>query len=133
MSWLSKIIGGDKDAAHKDGKDADAALHGARLLIDRHSYSLAELGVRSFRVHPYEGELIEKQNFAFTLVFTLGGEEIQIAGRGVVRQITPKDGLVAQFNAPQPFLDRKLIDFVAHTRSPHHLSGPAAKHSRKPA
>lgn len=121
MSWLSRILGGDTGVAHADTQ-RDASIPGARLLIDHHAFALVELGVRSFRAHPYHGDLIERQNFAFTLVITHEGEEYEILGRGVVRQITEKGGLVAQFNAPQPYLDKKLIDFVAHTRSPHHLA-----------
>jgi hypothetical protein len=114
MSWFARIISG-KSAA--DGGQQNASVPGARLLIDRQEYGLAELGVRTFRVRPYEGALIGRQNFSFTLILTVDNEEFSCLGSGVVREISAQQGLIAKFLAPQPVFDRKLMEFLARRRT----------------
>lgn len=113
MSWLGKMMGG------KTGTAADrkgAAVAGARLFIGRQEYELGELGVRTFRIHPYEGELIEKQHVSFTLLIILDNEEFSHQGLGLVREISNQQGLLVQFTRPQPFFDGKLMDFLARRK-----------------
>ena len=135
MSWLSKIIGGGKSDEADKGDSAASLLSTVRVTIDRHEYGVVELGVRTFRLHPYQGELIERQNFTFTLTFPTDGDEFKMSGRGVVRHLTGTEGLTAQFAAPQPFLDKKLMDFIGRIKT--HGGGhaaprpPAAKHPGK--
>ncbi len=121
MSWLGKMIG-HKGGAATDGPRADLVA-GARLLIDRQDYELADLGVRTFRIQPYKGELIEKQNFSFNLVLTLDKEELTVPGFGMVREISDTLGLVAQFTPPQPFFDRKLMEFLAQRKLEQRAAG----------
>lgn len=112
MSWLTGIFGGkaaSRGSARASGADGMPGVH---LIIDRRTLPVAELGLRSFRVRPYDGDLIQRQNFSFGLIFSHEGEEYHIHGRGRVLRVSEKDGLVAQFDAPQPFLERKLIEFL---------------------
>ncbi|MEI8395861.1 MAG: hypothetical protein WCF85_14065 [Rhodospirillaceae bacterium] len=117
MSWLSNIFGSKSSAsdagAGSDKVKARVGIPDARLTIDSSEYNLVELSTRNFRIYPYEGDLIEKQNFTFSLFLTVGGDEQKFSGRGIIRQITPDRGLFAQFAAPQPSFDRLLQDFVA--------------------
>ncbi len=115
MSWLGKMIGGNGAAATEVGRGG-SLVAGAKLIIGRQEYGLAELGVRTFRIHPYSGELIWKQNFSFNLVITVDKEEHTGAGFGVVRELSDKRGLVAQFAPPQPVFDKKLMEFLAQRR-----------------
>ena len=116
MSWFKKTPGAGKGAAAAGAGRSSNVVIGAQIFIDSKEYFPAELGVRSFRIYPYEGELIERQHFSFTFVLTLDKEEVRFPGYGVVRQLTPDKGLSAQFTPPQPFFDQKLIEFVARHR-----------------
>ena len=136
MSWLTKIMGGDKDEEAARKGSAAALLSSVRVVIDRHEYGVVDLGVRTFRIHPYQGELIERQNFTLSMTFPYDTDEFKMTGRGVVRHLTDVDGLTAQFAAPQPCLDKKLMEFIArmmthggvHHAPPRH---PAVKHPVK--
>ena len=132
MSWLSSIFGGNKtsETAESGQVERTTTLADAHVVIDHRQYALAELGVRSFRIQPYEGDLIERQNFTFTLTFTVVSEPCRILGRGLVRHITEKEGLTAQFNAPQPLLDRKLMEFLALTGYHAHPHPRPATHGK---
>jgi hypothetical protein len=128
MSWLDKLIGGGKSQGKtRAPTQSQVSLSDAYLQIDRQQHGLSDLGVRTLRVYPYDGDLIERQNFAFTLVLNLDGEETRIPGQGTVRQITPNEGLIAQFAAPQPFYDRKLIEFLARFKAGQGLTSPSRK------
>ena len=130
MSWLSSIIGGGKPAEHHgpSGKGAGAADSTLRVIIDHKDYPVAELAVRSFRILPYNGDLIVKQSFGFTMILNSGGEEIKTVGRGVVRALSDKDGLVAQFTAPAPAFDKKLMEHLARTTSQNRAQAPGKGH-----
>jgi len=119
MSWLSKITGGGKTSgAVGDTKSAGmASLADAKIRIGSKDFSVVELGVRTFRIYPYEGDLIKRQNFGFQAILNVDGELIEFPGFGLVLEISGSMGLSAKFKAPQPFYDRKLIDFLARLRS----------------
>ncbi len=114
MSWLGKLMGGKASAVAAADRVDD--LSAVRLLIDRHDHKLADLGVRTFRIQPYEGELIQTQHISFTMVLTVNNEEFKFPGSGVVREISAENGLVVQFQPPQPFFDRKLMEFLARRK-----------------
>ena len=130
MSWLSSIIGGGKSAEHQrsGGKAAGPAESTLRVIIDHKDYPVAELAVRSFRILPYNGDLIVKQSFGFTMILNSGGEELKTVGRGVVRALSDKDGLVAQFTAPSPAFDKKLMEHLARTTSQNRAHVPGKGH-----
>ncbi|CAK0772063.1 PilZ domain-containing protein [uncultured Gammaproteobacteria bacterium] len=111
MSWLSKILGGGNKKVAADVK-AQPPLSEAKIRIDRQDFVAVELGIRSFRIHPYDGGLIARQNFEFSLIFTVNGEEIEMPGRGVVKSQDDNDGLRALFGAPQPFYQKMLTQFL---------------------
>ena len=112
-------MGGGKAADNQgaNSKDAAASESSLRLVIDRKEYPVVELAVRTFRIRPYDGDLIVKQSFGFTMLLNSGGEEHRSMGRGIVRALSDKDGLVAQFTAPAPAFDKKLMEHLARTTS----------------
>lgn len=111
MSWLSKLTnGGAKETAPA------VATGPASVVIGSQEYGIAELKVRTFRISPYDGDLIAHQGVRFTLKFSLGGEEVSFPGTGIVLRIDENTGLLAQFTAPQPFYERKLLTYLAHRR-----------------
>ena len=116
MSWLGKMVGikgaGTSAASGRGG----ALVAGARVVIGRQDYGLADLGVRTFRIQPYSGDLIERQNFSFSLTVTVDNEDFSCTALGLVREISDKGGLLAQFAAPQPAFDKKLMEFLAHRK-----------------
>lgn len=126
MSWLSSIIGGGKSSEQSgaSGKAASAPESTLRLIIDRKEFPVAELAVRSFRIQPYDGDLILKQSFGFTMILSIGGEEHKCMGRGVVRARNDKEGLVAQFTPPSPAFDKKLMEHLARTTSHNRAHAP---------
>ncbi len=126
MSWLSSIIGGGKTTENKaaSGAVAGTAESSLHLLIDRKEYPIVEASVRTFRIKPYDGDLIPKQSFGFTMVLNLGGEEHKSMGRGVVRTLSEKDGLIAQFTAPSPAFDKKLMEHLARAKSANRPAAP---------
>lgn len=112
MSWLSKFSGGGKAAA------AAAAAKGAQptapptIVIDHTEYVPEEFAIGSFRLRPYEGDLIARQQFDFRMVFNLGEDPVDVACHGLVVKMTPETGLVARYKSPQPFYEKKLMDYI---------------------
>lgn len=115
MSWLSKFSGRDK-AAQPAGNRAAAVKERPssppKIVIDRHEYVPEEFALGSFRIRPYDGDLIAKQVFDFHLCFSLGEDSVDVACRGLVVKMDEKVGLVARYQSPQPFYERKLIEYV---------------------
>ena len=130
MSWISSIIGGDKPTERPAAKSkgSSAAESYLRVIIDRRDYPVAELAVRSFRIQPYDGDLIVKQAFGFTMNLTIGGEELSTVGRGVVRALNDREGLVVQFTAPPVAFDKKLMEHLARVTSHGRAHTPAKGH-----
>lgn len=113
MSWLSKLSGRGKSDAPKVGARRRApTVAPLRILIDRNEYQADEFALGSFRIRPYDGDLIAKQQFDFRLAFQVGDEQFEIACRGVVVKMDEQAGLVARYQKPQPFYERKLIDYI---------------------
>lgn len=113
MSWLSKITGGDsKTTATVGGKQVQRPTSPPGIHIDRHEYIPEEFVIGSFRIRPYEGDLIAKQQFDFHIVFTLGDDPVDFICRGFVVKQDQQAGLVARYSRPQPFYERKLIDYL---------------------
>lgn len=114
MSWLSKIKGGGKAgavatqaAAAKDRPSTPPSIH-----IDHNEYTPEEFALGSFRIRPYDGDLIAKQQFDFKIAFTLSGDAIEFACRGIVVKMDAQVGLVARYLHPQPFYERKLLEYL---------------------
>ncbi|WP_042442962.1 hypothetical protein [Azospirillum sp. B510] len=119
MSWLSKFSGGNKDqAAAKAAPEArrERPSTPPKIVIDHHDYVPEEFVLGSFRIRPYEGDLIAKQKFDFRLQFDIGGDPVDVACLGVVVKLTEEAGLVARYQPPQPFYERKLIDYMKALR-----------------
>ncbi len=102
-----------------------------RIAIDNREYPVAELATRSFRILPYDGDLIVRQSFGFTMILNIDGEELRTIGRGVVRALNDKEGLVAQFTPPSPAFDKKLTEHVTRTSSHLHPHSPASGKAAK--
>ena len=115
MTWLSNILSGNNKSTplKKIGKAPAASHSSLAIIIDHHEYQVAELAVRSFRINPYDGDLIAKQCFYFTMVLTMNGQQGQSLGSGVVRANNGKEGLVAQFLGPSPVFDKNLMQHLA--------------------
>ncbi len=113
MSWLSKLSGRDKGgsvttaAAPKERPSAPP-----NIVIDRHEYAPEEFAMGSFRIRPYDGDLIAKQQFDFRIAFQLNGDPVEFACHGMVVKMDDKVGLVARYQPPQPFYERKLIEYL---------------------
>ncbi len=114
MSWLGKLLGGKGSGEASAAHGAD--MSGVRLLIDSHEQKIADIGVRTFRIYPYQGDLIEKQMISFVMILSGDGDEVKFPGTGMVREISGERGLSVQFQSPQPFFDRKLMEFLARRK-----------------
>ena len=112
MSWLSKLSGKDKPAPRAGVDQKQRPAGPPHILIDRNEYEPAEFAIGSFRIRPYDGDLIAKQQFDFRIAFTLGEERIEFACRGIVVKMDGTAGLVARYSQPQPFYERKLLDYL---------------------
>ena len=112
MSWLSKLSGKGKSEPGAAGAPKQRPSGPPHIMIDRHEYEPAEFALGSFRIRPYDGDLIAKQQFDFRIVFQLGEERFDFACRGMVVKMDDTAGLVARYSQPQPFYERKLIDYL---------------------
>lgn len=115
MSWLSKLSGRDKAASTSGSSGAakkERPSSPPKIVIDRHEYVPEEFALGSFRLRPYDGDLIAKQQFDFHLVFALGEDAVDVVCRGLVIKLNEQTGLVARYQSPQPFYERKLIEYV---------------------
>ncbi|MCG5242224.1 hypothetical protein [Azospirillum doebereinerae] len=115
MSWLSKLAGGGKSSASSGSSgtaNRDRPATPPKIVIDHHEYVPEEFALGSFRIRPYDGDLIGKQQFDFRMVFDLGNDPVDVACHGLVVKMTDQTGLVARYQSPQPFYERKLIDYV---------------------
>ncbi|WP_431855503.1 hypothetical protein [Azospirillum sp.] len=112
MSWLSKLTGKDKSPQGSGASPKQRPSGPPHILIDRNEYEPAEFAMGSFRIRPYDGDLIAKQQFDFRIAFQSGDERIEFACRGIVVKMDGTAGLVARYSQPQPFYERKLIDYL---------------------
>lgn len=113
MSWLAKLSGGKKSEAPRGpARNRGQSVPPMRIMIDRNEYPADEFALGSFRIRPYDGDLIAKQQFDFRLAFQLGDENFEIACRGQVVKLDEKSGLVARYQKPQPFYERKLVEYI---------------------
>ena len=112
MSWLSKLSARPKSNAAPATPASERPSGPPRILIDRHDYQPEELVLGSFRIRPYDGDLIARQQFDFKITFTLHGELVEFACRGMVVKMDDTAGLVARYQLPQPFYERKLIEYM---------------------
>lgn len=115
MSWLSKFSGGNKEpggakSAAEPRKERPSTP--PKIVIDHHEYVPEEFVIGSFRIRPYDGDLIAKQKFDFRLQFDLGGDPVDVSCMGMVVKMTAEAGLVARYQAPQPFYERKLVEYM---------------------
>ncbi len=113
MSWLSKLSGGGREKATSSAAAAaDRPKTAPTIVIDRHEYQPEEFILGSFRIRPYGGDLIAKQQFDFRIMFQQGGETVDFACRGQVMRCNAETGLVARFQMPQPFFQKKLVEYL---------------------
>lgn len=119
MSWLSIFSGGNKasgDAKSSSGPQKERPSAPPTIVIDHHDYVPEEFVLGSFRIRPYDGDLIAKQKFDFRLQFDLGGDPVDVSCVGMVVKLTEEAGLVARYQSLQPFYERKLIDYLKALR-----------------
>ena len=112
MSWLSKLTGKGKSPQNTAEGLKQRPSGPPHILIDRNEYEPAEFVMGSFRIRPYDGDLIAKQQFDFRISFLLGDEKIEFACHGIVVKLDGVAGLVARYSQPQPFYERKLLDYL---------------------
>ena len=112
MSWLSKLSGRGKGGTEAPPAPKERPSNPPYIRIDRHEYLPEEFALGSFRIRPYDGDLIAKQQFDFRIVFQLGEESLDFACRGIVVKMDEQVGLVARYHHPSPFYERKLIDYL---------------------
>lgn len=111
MSWLSKLSGKVKGAATAVATK-DRPSQPPHIIVDRHEYTPEEFALGSFRIRPYDGDLIAKQQFDFKISFTLDADTVEFVCRGIVVKQDDQVGLVARYQQPQPFYERKLIEYL---------------------
>ena len=112
MSWLSKLSGRGKGGAAAKTAPKERPANPPYIRVDRHEYLPEEFALGSFRIRPYDGDLIAKQQFDFRIGFELANEPVEFACRGIVVKMTEETGLVARYQHPQPFYERKLIEYL---------------------
>lgn len=114
MSWLSKLTGGGapKNTVTVDGKEIPRPTEPPHIVVDHHEYTPEEFVFGSFRIRPYQGDLIAKQQFDFHVAFTLGGEQVDFTCHGLVVKCDEQVGLVARYMRPQPYYERRLIEYL---------------------
>lgn len=112
MSWLSKLSGKGKSPQQAATEQKQRPSGPPHILIDHSDYEPAEFAIGSFRIRPYDGDLIARQQFDFRIAFALGEEKIEFACRGIVVKMDVNAGLVARYSQPQPFYERKLLDYL---------------------
>lgn len=113
MSWLSRLSGRAKSGAAAASVAGKAeALPPPRIIVDRHVYQPEDFGLGSFRIRPYEGDLIARQQFDFRIAFKLDEDNVEFGCRGMVMKLDGESGLIARFQKPQPFYERKLLLYL---------------------
>lgn len=113
MSWLSRLAGKSKSAAQASAADGKGQPTDPPVIkIDSHEYPVAEFVPGTFRIRPYDGDLIAKQKFDFRIAFTLNGEPIEVGCRGVVARLDDQAGLIARYSQPQPYYERKIAEYL---------------------
>lgn len=90
--------------------------HGCRVQIDRKDYQVHDLSMGGFRLHPYDGDLIARQQFEFKFLIALNGESYEIPAHGYVVRID-EQGMAAKFQKPQPFFRHIIDEYLQATRA----------------
>jgi hypothetical protein len=111
MFWLSKLAGKSKASAGAAETRAPS-VPPPTIRIDSREYPAAEFVPGTFRIRPYDGDLIATQRFDFRIIFSLNDEPVEIACRGVVARLDAQTGLIARYAQPQPFYERKLAEYL---------------------
>lgn len=121
MDWLFVWLNGPKPTARrKRRKSSETAVGaerrrvsrfaglGARVIIDRAEYDVADWTENSFRITGYDGGLIERQILHFRFLLVYRQETWEWPGVGRVVRVDPTAGeLAVLFRAPQePFRTR---------------------------
>ena len=113
MSWLSRLAGKSKPASQASAGDGKGQPVDPPIIrIDSHEYPAAEFIPGTFRIRPYDGDLIAKQKFDFRITFTLNGELVEVTCRGVVARLDEQVGLIARYSQPQPFYERNIVEYL---------------------
>ena len=127
MTWIAKLIGKRTkyDAAAADAalRRKTEALSNIQILLDGQQYALDDMTLRTFRITPYDGQLIARQKFLFDFVISRGDDEeaTRFTGHGYVKSME-SGVLEAIFRQPQPYYQQILIDVLG-------LQTPVAKSS----
>jgi len=89
--------------------------HGARVQIDSHHYPVEDISTVGFRLFPYEGDLIVRQQFSFRFKLVLSGESYDIPSHGLVVRID-EFGLAARYQRPQPYYQHIMAEYLRATK-----------------
>lgn len=117
MSWIAKLIGRrerqNPAAQAEEVRRKTEALANIRVVIDHQEYTPDDLTLRTFRISPYEGQLIARQKFLFDFIITRPEEEepVRFTGHGYVKTMDVQS-LEAIFRQPQPYYQQMLIDLL---------------------
>lgn len=120
MSWLAKLTGRSSEPAPPpSGRPLSVAadFSAIQVQVDRHQYSVADLTLRTFRVYPYDGDLIAKQKLSFKFLLQESGKDAptNIFCQGYVASVDEK-GLNVIFRQPQPYYQQVLINYLLAVR-----------------
>ncbi len=113
MSWFSKT---PKSTGAAPAKSVAAPVKRPMIVIDRHEYMPSEFAIGSFRIQPYEGDLIARQQFDFKISFQLDGEIVEFGCRGVVVKLDEQAGFVARYTKPIQIHQNKLLAYLNGTQ-----------------
>ncbi|WP_029009539.1 hypothetical protein [Azospirillum halopraeferens] len=116
MSFLSMFRGRGKTTATDAAAPKAGPVALPHVIIDRHDYQTEEFAPGSFRIRPYEGDLIARQRFDFRIAFDLDNEPVEFHCSGIVVRLDAESGLVARYQPPQPFFERKLLEYLRRQR-----------------
>ena len=112
MSLFNGLFGARR---HAEDREHDRAPgHGVRVRIDSHVYQVEDLSPVGFRLYPYDGDLIARQQFNFRFQLVLNGESHDFPCKGYVVRIDEK-GLAAKYQRPQPYYQHILAEYLRAT------------------
>ncbi|MBP5855509.1 hypothetical protein KAJ83_00685 [Marivibrio halodurans] len=112
MSLFGGLFGARRGAEEREHDRAPG--HGVRVRIDRNTYQVEDLSAVGFRINPYDGDLIARQQFTFRFQLVLNGESHDFPCQGYVVRID-ENGLAAKYQRPQPYYQHVLVEFLRAT------------------
>ncbi len=89
---------------------------GAQVVIGGQKYPIQDVSIGGFRISPYDGDLVERQEFDLVFRLIIDYCVTECRSRGLVYRID-QHGLVALFTTDQPAFYQKLCQFIERSRT----------------